>query len=67
MSRYVAIYYSDAFFKDESLFTSVQLFFDELHMVLPMDISTDMNEYVRSFKVPYHIYQIGKDDESSRA
>ncbi len=66
MSRYVAIYYSDASFNDASLFTSAQLFFDELHIVLPIDVSADMNDYIRNFKVPYQINVIGKEDDSSR-
>jgi hypothetical protein len=66
MSRYIAIYYSDAWFKDQNLFTSCQLFFDELHIVLPIDVQTDMNDYVKKFKVPYQLHVIGIEDESSR-
>jgi hypothetical protein len=66
VSKYIGVCYSNASFKDIGLFTSALLFFDELHIVLPVDTSKDMNTYIREFKVPYQVHLIGVDDESGR-
>ena len=63
-NKYIGIYYSGSYFKENRLFVSAQIFYDEIHIIFPMDIQKDMNEYIKTFKVPYNIHLIGKDDGS---
>ncbi|MBA7696488.1 hypothetical protein ES703_105136 [subsurface metagenome] len=63
-NKYIGIYYSDSYFKENRLFVSAQIFYDEIHIIFPIDIQKDMNEYIKTFKVPYNIHHIGKDDGS---